>query len=272
MVGRPKSDKKKRRIAQEAHDGLMSRAVLAYQAELKKPSGMPRKGSRTICTDFETLYFNETGKSIKLSHATLGRLAAGGLSRAKASEARAWLEEGEVDVVINFIVEMGNRGFPLSHRRLKEHVDEICRARLGSAFPEDGVGHNWTHRFAEKYSDRIKLSWARPLETKRGRAVNPNNDKAWWDLLKETLTKYDIKEHNTYGVDEVGCQPYGTERERVFGGRKPGPQYQQRTGTRENITVLTTICADGTAPAPAMIFKGSAYQMKWAGNNPANAS
>ncbi|KII85726.1 hypothetical protein PLICRDRAFT_145598, partial [Plicaturopsis crispa FD-325 SS-3] len=167
---------------------------------------------------------------------------------------------------------MGNRGFPLSHRRLKEHVDEICRARLGSKFPATGVGKNWTHRFAEKHSERIRVSWSRPLDSKRGRAVNPNTNEAWWSLLKKTLTEFEIEEKNTYGIDEVGCPPYSEDRERVFGARKLAPQYQQRGGARENITVLTTICADGTAIAPAVIFKGSAYQMKWAQNNPAKAS
>lgn len=70
----------------------------------------------------------------------------------------------------------------------------------------------------------------------------------------------------------MGIQAQAGERERVFGARKAAPQYQQRDGTRENITVLVTICADGTSQAPAVIFKGSAYQVKWQQNNPLNAS
>jgi hypothetical protein len=48
--------------------------------------------------------------------------------------------------------------------------------------------------------------------------------------------------------------------------------YQQRGGTRENITIIVTICADGTSTPPAVIFKGNAYQVKWGENNPLNAS
>ena len=74
-------------------------------------------------------------------------------------------------------------------------------------------------------------------------------------------------------MDEVGVQARGNERERVATKRqKTGPQYQQRSGTRENTTVLVTICADGTSTPPAVIFKGSAYQVSWANNNPLNAS
>jgi hypothetical protein len=153
---------------------------------------------------------------------------------------RAWLTDAETDVVINFIIEMGDRGFPLSHRRLKEHVDMLCRSRLGDAFPEKGVGINWTYRFAMKYRDRLKLSDSRPLEDKRGRAINPHTNEAWFDMLEETIQKYGIQPEDIYGTDEVGIQSRGTERERVFGTRRKGAQYQQRGGTRENTTVLTT--------------------------------
>jgi len=57
-----------------------------------------------------------------------------------------------------------------------------------------------------------------------------------------------------------------------MGARKAGPQYPQRGGNRENITVIVTICADGTTTPPAVIFKGQAFQVKWKQDNPANAS
>ncbi|KAF9027323.1 hypothetical protein BDZ89DRAFT_934562, partial [Hymenopellis radicata] len=71
-------------------------------------------------------------------------------------------------VVLAYIIEVGNQGFPLSHRRLKEHVDEILRGRLGHDFPENGVGKKWTQRFIRKHSDRIRMAWASPLDEKRG--------------------------------------------------------------------------------------------------------
>jgi hypothetical protein len=60
------------------------------------------------------------------------------------------------------------------------------------------------------------------------------------------------------------------ECERVMGGKQPGPQYQQRDGDRENITVIVTIWAGGST-LPTVSFKGSAYQVKWQQDNPAKA-
>jgi hypothetical protein len=83
---------------------------------------------------------------------------------------------------------------------------------------------------------------------------------------------YGIEEECTYGSDEIGCNPAEGRKERVMGSRKPGPQYQQRDGNRENVTVIVTICADGTSTPPAVIFKGQGYQVKWKQNNPADAA
>lgn len=269
MPGRAQSDTKKAQNAREAYEDLKDRAIEVYKNERKKPNG---RGARTIAQDFMDLYRKETGKSVRLCYNTLIRGADGGRSRAEANAAKSWLTKEETALVIGYIAELGNRGFPLSHRRLKEHVDEILRARLGDEFPALGVGKKWTQRFIEKYSRDIKMSWSTPLESKRGRAVNPHTMSAYFALLKDTITKYSITEDCTYGTDEIGCTPSEGQKERVMGGRKAGPQYQQQGGDRENTTVIVTVCADGTSIPPAVIFKGKGFQVKWKQDNPSNAA
>ncbi|KIL70546.1 hypothetical protein M378DRAFT_49547, partial [Amanita muscaria Koide BX008] len=74
-----------------------------------------------------------------------------------------------------------------------------------------------------------------------------------------------------YGADESGFQSGVGTRERVIGRQGKKVQHQQRSGGRENMTVLVTICADGTSLAPAVIFKGMGYQTSWKQENPLNA-
>lgn len=128
MPGRTKSEVLKLREHRDAREKLMSRAVQAYQAELAKPLSTKRKSLRTICTEFQQSYLVETGKFIKLSHVTLGRLAHGGRSIRESNTSKSWLTPGETDTVIDYIIECGNCGFPLSHRRLQAHVNQILHA------------------------------------------------------------------------------------------------------------------------------------------------
>ncbi len=74
------------------------------------------------------------------------------------------------------------------------------------------------------------------------------------------------------GVDESGFQKGVGQKERVFGAKGKQRQHQQRSGDRENITVIVTICSDGTSTAPAVLFKGEGFQASWKQDNPVNAS
>lgn len=134
------------------HDLLMDQAVKAYKAELDKPSGLRQRSARKICSDFQEIHTQETGTTIRLSYCTLIRLAAGGKTLTQARAEKCWLTPEETEIVVEYIIEVGQWGFPPSHQRLKEHVDAICRARLGNHFPKTGVGKQWTHRFMERHS------------------------------------------------------------------------------------------------------------------------
>ncbi|TFK58290.1 hypothetical protein BDN72DRAFT_782290, partial [Pluteus cervinus] len=154
MAGRAKSKAAKTVEERREYDALMARAVLAYWSELEKPSNR-RRGLRTICKDFEAIYFKETGKHARLIHSTLAKLADGGRTQQQASAEWSWLTVPESDVVIIFAKEMAAQGWPESCERLKEHVDMVLRARLGVEFPLGGVGKNWVARFMIRHSDRI---------------------------------------------------------------------------------------------------------------------
>ena len=58
----------------------------------------------------------------------------------------------------------------------------------------------------------------------------------------------------------------------MIGAARTKTQYQQQGGMRENITVMVTICADGTLILPTIVFKGKAFQLNWLQDNPLNAS
>ncbi|KIM38535.1 hypothetical protein M413DRAFT_12739 [Hebeloma cylindrosporum] len=169
-------------------------------------------------------------------------------------------------MVIDYAIEVAAHSFPLSHKRLKEHVDLICQARGAPNFPEHGVG----------------------------RAVNPTTNTAWFDLLEDVLKgnrdhefdnaegsdlecedgaeEVEILPENIYGTDESGFFPEGGIRVHVIGAKGKKTGHQQSDGGQENTTIIVTICTDGTSLKPAAIFKGQAYQVKWDQENPLEAS
>ncbi|KAJ7728730.1 hypothetical protein B0H16DRAFT_1241617, partial [Mycena metata] len=124
---RAKSDRAKERALADLREHCLQRAIQIYterQAEGQGSSSPPlslddaRKQAEAEC-------LAQKKKIVKLSKATLARRVKGGRSTREAHEEQKWLTSDEERVVIHAAIDYANRGFPLSHRRLKEHVDEI---------------------------------------------------------------------------------------------------------------------------------------------------
>jgi hypothetical protein len=273
MVGVAKSQALKKQILRKEADDLKAHAVSLLAAENGRflEPGQKRKSLRQICKDASDAHFKETGRRIPLAHCTLALHANGGVTLTQSNRDKSWLTANEEESVVNFAIEVAQRGFPLSPRRLKDHCEAILRHRLGSRFPEKGLGRDWGNRFITKYHNRLGMYWSSALDSSRSRAVNPITKEEYFRMLKEVREKYDIPDEQVYGADETGIQSGIGMTERVIGPAEAKIQHQQRSGTRENITVLPTICADGTSLAPTVIYKGEAFQTKWLQENPLDA-
>lgn len=248
----------------------MEVAITAYRAELNKPEDS-RKGSRTICKEVCEDHLKETGKKVRLDHNTLLRRVNGGKSRAASNAEKSWLTPEETETVIKFAEELSERGIPLTHKTLEEHVNFVLTLRLGKK-GFCGVGKNWVDRFLEKHSDRLKTFFASPLERARANAANPVTHKMFYDLLENTLKEHNIEPDCIYAADETGFMPGRACKSKVIGKATKKGQHRKESGNRQTITVMPTICADGTSIPPLAIFAGRAYQVSWKQNNPLNAS
>ena len=177
------------------------------------------------------------------------------------------LSKEEEEVILGFAEETANWGFPLSQRRLCEHTDSIIKAWNPSF---KGVGNNWTDWFVLYHSERMKTIWSSSLEGAHAQSANPTNNKEWYDLLAKHIK--DTDPDCIWAADETGIQTGTAVKEWVIGAKGKTTQHQTCEGNRENITVIVTICADGSSIAPAIIFKGQAFLAGWQQHNPLGAS
>lgn len=271
MPGHAKSETKKAQLQQEKIKEVRERAVTLYRMELGKEDEKQRKGARTICKEVSDEFFLQTGERLNLDHNTLIRQAKGGKTIDEFNEDKSWLRREEVDTVIEFAEELSDRNIPLTHTTLKDIVNLIVRARNPTF---EGVGKNWTDRFVEKHSDRLKMFFSSPLDAARSRAINPNVHAAWFNLLHTLFAKhgYGTDPECLYGLDETGFMPGRATTQKVIGRAGKKSQGQKESGNRELITVVPAICADGTTVPPLVIFAGQAYSVSWKQNNPLDAS
>lgn len=170
--------------------------------------------------------------SVKLSHATLGCYIKGGKTLWESAGEKEWLKKEEVEQLILVLLELAEWGQPCNYNQLCQYANKILKAHLGASFPKEGVGKQWPKCFVEKHSDCLHRYKARGLDDVWSHAVNATAHKAWCDLVEEVQLWGDdglpIAPECTFGMDEVGFQPNGSEGcQYVIGAHGKKIQYQQ---------------------------------------------
>ena len=72
-------------------------------------------------------------------------------------------------------------------------------------------------------------------------------------------------------MDESRCPPEASQTQRVIGWHGTKTQHKQGTSNQENVMALVTICADGSALHPTIVFKAKNFIKSWKNNNVAPA-
>jgi hypothetical protein len=234
-------------------------AVAAYLAEQKEARENRRQpaGLRVIANQFG------------INYRALGKHVKGGKTKQEWVDGISHLNHTEALVLIDFAIGMADRGFPLTHNSLAHYALEIKHIRDPDA---KKCGSSWTQKFLAKYGQHISMKWSTSLDTVHASAVNPTNVKLWFDLVKKVRDTYKFCPRNIYNFDKSGFPIGKGSKHRVI--TRPGTKIQHAVedGNRENVTVMCTVCADGTVLPPVVIFKGQYFLEKWCQNNPIGAA
>jgi len=116
MVNKAKSQELKKQILRKEVDDLKSYAAKIYVEEQERSlaAGERKKSTRQICQDASDTHFAATGRRIPLHHTTLARHGKGGVTLTQSNQKKSWLTVGEDETIVKFVIEMAQRGFPLS--------------------------------------------------------------------------------------------------------------------------------------------------------------
>jgi hypothetical protein len=253
-------------------DRRLKDAITAYLKEQEKPEE-GRKGGRAVAADFKIPHrtLMDHVKKVKNGQEPITiRSFNAGKQKIKPYEER---------VLVDFIKESADRGFPFNHRTIEAYANALLEAhRIRSAgMPEfnpkdfEPVGKQWVFNFLRRFHDKLASHWSKPLDMQRARSLNPEAVKGWYQLVEKFIVELGITPDLIFGMDESGFPPANQGMERVVGSRGTRTQHKQGGADRENVTAIVTICADGTRLHPMIIYKGRNMMAKWCQDNVANA-
>lgn len=258
MAGRAVSEKVKKIKACRKLNSIYQEAVNKYHREQLKPEKAACRGLWPIAAKY--------GINFK----TLSNLANGKQSMSAFNMSKRKISGEEERVIVNLILESADRSLPLTRSAFCTVANTIIKGRDGESYTP--VDNYWVSRFLDWHHDKIQMHWSKPLDTQRAWALNPKVVRKWFELVKERIVLAGIKPEDIYGMDESGIPPLDQGTQRVLGSKGTKMQHKQGSANRENVTVLVTVCADGTTVKPCVVFKGKNFQKAWCQENVSEAA
>jgi len=240
MPGRAKSRKAKRQQEQLLKAQKEQAAANAYQS--RKEAG-DNVSYATVAVEFG------------VSKSTIRRrVLSVGLSCSEFNASKQKLTPSEEEVLVTSILNASRHGFPPTCHQISMEANYIQSSRLDQSYQP--VGKKWVGEFIRRHNKVIKTHWSAPLSTLRAKSANPQAIHNFLTgLVKREVVDNDVPPELLYQIDETSAPQQLGIKLRVVGPQESRRQHLQESGTKENITILVTICADGTALPPTIVFK-----------------
>jgi hypothetical protein len=140
---------------------------------------------------------------------------------------------------------------------------------FASTIAKKEVSLSWVDRFVRRNAESLISRWTAGIDSNRHKADSPAKYKLYFKLLKDKIKQYSIEPRHTYNMDEKGFLLGITSRSKRIFDR---PLYQSKAvrqaiqdGSREWISLIACICADGSTLDPALIYQATStnIQSSW---------
>jgi len=160
------------------------------------------------------------------------------------------LDTAQSQALIKYINDVSERGLPPTNHMVRTFASHIA-GRL--------PGPHWTSRWVRAHNDQLKSGYLCSIDSARKKADSALYYSLYFELLARKLAEYSIQPQNIYNVEEKGFLiGYLQKTKRIFTKRAFDAGRMQNVcqdGNREWITILATICADGTSLSPGLIYQ-----------------
>ena len=177
-------------------------------------------------------------------------------------------EEVESEI-LTALKAMERNGLGPTMQEFREDVREILiNNNIETRFKDSRPGQDWLNNFMKRHNLTLKKGGQMQIARKNVTS-DPFAIYDYYDKLDQMMTDLDIKDKPQciWNLDETSFPMDPSKRKTI--GSKGTKAMQVTSGAgRMNITVLATCCADGTAKAPLIIYKGQRVQSSWIGTDP----
>jgi DDE superfamily endonuclease/Tc5 transposase DNA-binding domain/helix-turn-helix, Psq domain len=197
--------------------------------------------------------------------------------RVSRRESRGGLQKvtprGEEELV-RWITQLTSAGYSPQYSVVRDMAESIRRQFSSSSGdaslffnPHDttkgSLGKEWVSNFLQRHSE-LKSVVGKPIELSRVTETTVEALTAWFEVFeREVISDEDVLLENVYNFDESGFSIGTIQATRVIVSIRVNSRFQASPGRQEWVTVIESVCADGSAINPVVIFKGEQFNTSW---------
>lgn len=205
--------------------------------------------------------YTEVARKFGVSRTTLSRrFRRVQSSREAIAEQQGHLNYHEEAELVRYIKELSERALPPTRTMIKNFAAEISKNTISTS---------WVTRFLQRHDSDLISKWTTGMDRNRHEADSEHKYRLYFEHLHHKMIQYHIHPASIYNMDEKGFLTGIIGRsKRVFSKaiweRKQVREATQ-DGSRDWITLLACVCADGSALSPALLFtsQNSSIQSSW---------
>lgn len=233
----------------------------AYLQKAKKDAALENKIQAAV-QDVKTGVYKSAAAAARAydlgpQYTTIWRRVQGkAKSCCKAHLRQQLLNGSQEKVLVEWIKYLAMTGHPLSKRTIGPKVYALCGKT---------PSRKWVYRFLRRNPE---CTLGRPvgLDPARARCFNYTTVNKHFERLQNVFDG-GIPLRNIHNFDEIGCQIGGGRKDTgelyLFATREK-IRYKIKSDDLELVTILETVCADGTSTVkPCFVFSGVQHMEEW---------
>ncbi|RYC77651.1 hypothetical protein BFJ63_vAg19475, partial [Fusarium oxysporum f. sp. narcissi] len=223
----------------------------------------PSKEARVIMAlqalqDDPKLSMRHAAKIYDVNRNTLSNRKKGKQARCNTISKSQNLSNLEEEAVLQYVLDQDMRGFPCQLSIVEDIANRLLADR-----GEQPVGKNWANNFINRQPE-LKSRYQRKYDYQRALCEDPITIRNWFRLVENTIAKYGIRSDDIWNFDETGfMMGMISTRKVITSAERRGRPKAVQPGSREWVTVIEAVSAEGQSIPPFIIVKGKKHLRSW---------
>ena len=193
---------------------------------------------------------------------TLKDQVAGRVVHGTKMGAKPYLTYQQEETLVSFLMNCAKMGYGKNRKDVLNiaHTTLVRKAEEdGMKFAKDRISQGWWVKFFNRWP-QIRLRKGNAFPVASDQVTTYSVFKDYFDLLEETLTKYELKDKpmQIYNCNESGM-PLEFKLSKFIAGKGAKKVQQCTSGNKTQITILACANAAGQAVPPMVIFSGKNF-------------